>query len=141
MSRRREGADEATFLLGVLAVLAFSPIVWHHYLVARCSCRSAIYSPRLTRIWCLPLACWIGWKGRVYDTGWFERTVFWMRARGRSSPGCSRASAPAMPQRSQRPAARGRQASSPCRTPASTTQRSSSAIVQPRIGRSKCPAV
>ena len=33
------------------------------------------------------------------------------------------------------------QASSPCRTPASTTTRPSRATVQPRIGRSKWPAV
>jgi hypothetical protein len=77
VSRRHEGADEATFLLGVLAVLAFSPIVWHHYLLLLLV-PLAIYSPRLTPIWCLPLACWIGWKGAFYYTGWFERTIFWL---------------------------------------------------------------
>jgi hypothetical protein len=77
VSRRREGADEATFLLGVLSVLAFSPIVWHHYLLLL-FVPLAIYSPRLSRIWCLPLACWIGWKGAFYYTGSFERTVFWL---------------------------------------------------------------
>jgi hypothetical protein len=77
VSRRREGADEAAFLLGVLAVLAFSPIVWHHYLLLLLV-PLAIYSPRLTRIWFLPLACWAGWKGAFYYTGWLERTVFWL---------------------------------------------------------------
>lgn len=81
VSRRREGADEAAFLLGVLAVLTFSPIVWHHYLLLLLV-PLAIYSPRLTRIWCLPLACWIGWKGAFYYTGWFERTVFWLVVAG-----------------------------------------------------------
>ena len=77
VSRRREGGDEAAFLLGVLSALAFSPIVWHHYLLLLVV-PLAIYNPRLTRIWCLPLACWIGWKGAFYYTGWFERTVFWI---------------------------------------------------------------
>jgi alpha-1,2-mannosyltransferase len=77
VSRRRVGGDEAAFLLGVLSVLAFSPIVWHHYLLL-VLVPLAVYSPRLTRIWCLPLACWIGWKGAFYYTGWFERTVFWL---------------------------------------------------------------
>jgi alpha-1,2-mannosyltransferase len=80
-SRRREGGDEAAFLLGVLAVLAFSPIVWHHYLLLLLI-PLAIYSPRLTGIWFLPLACWIGWKGAFYYTGWFERTVFWIVVAG-----------------------------------------------------------
>jgi hypothetical protein len=77
VSRRRDGGDEAAFLLGVLSVLAFSPIVWHHYLLLLLV-PLAVYNPRLTRIWCLPLACWIGWKGAFYYTGWFERSVFWI---------------------------------------------------------------
>lgn len=75
VSRRREGGDEAAFLVGVLSVLAFSPIVWHHYLVLL-FVPLAVYSPRLAPIWFLPLVCWAVWRGAFFYTGWAERIVF-----------------------------------------------------------------
>ena len=75
MSRRREGADEAAFLVGVLLLLACSPIVWHHYLVLL-FVPLAIYCPRFAPIWTLPLVCWVVWKGAFFYTGWAERLVF-----------------------------------------------------------------
>ena len=75
VSRRREGADEAAFLVGVLLLLACSPIVWHHYLVLL-FVPLAIYCPRFAPIWTLPLVCWVVWKGAFFYTGWAERLVF-----------------------------------------------------------------
>jgi hypothetical protein len=75
VSERREGADEATFLMGVLVLLALSPIVWHHYLVLL-FVPLALYSPRLTPIWALPLVCWVVWRGAFFYTGPAERLVF-----------------------------------------------------------------
>jgi hypothetical protein len=75
VSKRRDGADEAAFLVGVLTVLAFSPIVWHHYLVLL-FIPLAVYCPRLAPIWFLPLVCWVVWKGAFFYTGWAERIVF-----------------------------------------------------------------
>jgi hypothetical protein len=103
VSKRREGADEAAFLMGVLAVLAFSPIVWHHYLVLLCV-PLAIYSPRLRPIWALPLVCWVVWRGAFLYTGPAERLVFlfvvagitaWMLTRRRGAPAAT--AAPAAP--------------------------------------------
>ena len=53
VSRRRQGADEAAFLVGVLLLLAVSPIVWHHYFVLL-FVPLAIYCPRFAPIWLLP---------------------------------------------------------------------------------------
>jgi hypothetical protein len=73
--RRREGADEAAFMLGVLLMLAFTPIVWHHYMVLL-FVPLAVYCPRFAPIWTLPLACWIVWRGAFLYTGPAERIVF-----------------------------------------------------------------
>ncbi len=75
VSRRPEGADEAAFLVGVLLLLACSPIVWHHYLVLL-FVPLAVYCPRFAPIWLLPLVCWIVWQGAFFYTGWGERLVF-----------------------------------------------------------------
>jgi Glycosyltransferase family 87 len=92
VSRRRAGGDEAAFLLGVLAVLAFSPIVWHHYLLLL-FVPLAVYRPRFGPIWMLPLGCWVVWRGAFFYTGWAERLVFlaviagltaWMLTRDRA---------------------------------------------------------
>jgi Glycosyltransferase family 87 len=92
VSRRRAGGDEAAFLLGVLAVLAFSPIVWHHYLLLL-FVPLAVYLPRFGPIWMLPLGCWFVWRGAFFYTGWAERLVFlaviagltaWMLTRDRA---------------------------------------------------------
>ena len=53
VGKRAQGADEAAFLVGVLVLLAFSPIVWHHYLVLL-FVPLAIYCPRFAPIWPLP---------------------------------------------------------------------------------------
>jgi hypothetical protein len=91
--RRREGGDEAAFLLAVLGLLALSPIVWHHYLVLL-FIPLAVYCPRFAPIWTLPLLCWIVWRGAFFYTGWAERIVFlvvvagiaaWCLARGRGA--------------------------------------------------------
>ncbi len=99
-SRRREGADAAVFLLGVLAALAFSPIVWHHYLVLL-FVPLAIYCPRFAPIWLLPLLSWAAWHGAFLYPSWGDRLVFllvaaglgaWMLTRSRAAR--SAASAP-----------------------------------------------
>ena len=91
--RGREG-DEAAFLFGVLGLLAFSPIVWHHYLVLL-FVPLAIFCPRLAPVWTLPMLCWVVWRGAFFYTGPAERLVFlfvvagisvWMLTRGRRSP-------------------------------------------------------
>jgi hypothetical protein len=84
VSRRREGGDEAAFLLGVLLLLAFSPIVWHHYLVLL-FIPLAVVRPRFAPIWTLPLLCWIVWRGAFFYTGWAERIVFLLVVAGISA--------------------------------------------------------
>ncbi len=75
VSRRGEDGDEAAFLVGVLLLLAFSPIVWHHYLVLL-FVPLAVYCPRFSPIWLLALVNWAVWKGAFFYTGWAERVVF-----------------------------------------------------------------
>ena len=75
VSRRREGGDEAAFLFGVLALLAFSPIVWHHYLVLL-FVPLAVYCPRFAPIWTLPLLSWLAWRGAFFYPSWGDRIVF-----------------------------------------------------------------
>jgi hypothetical protein len=75
VSKRRQGADEAAFLVGLLLLLAFSPIVWHHYLVLL-FVPLAIYCPRFAPIWLLPTVCWVVWRGAFLYTGPAERLVF-----------------------------------------------------------------
>ena len=53
VSKRSQGADEAAFLVGVLLLLAVSPIVWHHYFVLL-FVPLAIYCPRFAPIWLVP---------------------------------------------------------------------------------------
>jgi alpha-1,2-mannosyltransferase len=102
VNRRREGADEAVFLLGVLAVLAFSPIVWHHYLVLL-FVPLALYSPRFARIWLLPLLSWVAWHGAFLYPSWSDRLVFfvvlaglgaWMLTRRHAAPDGTASPAP-----------------------------------------------
>lgn len=62
---RRRGGDEAAFLVGVLALVAFSPIVWHHYLVLL-FVPLAVYAPRFSPIWLLPL---LGWAVALIPSG------------------------------------------------------------------------
>ena len=99
VSKRSQGADEAAFLVGVLLLLAVSPIVWHHYFVLL-FVPLAIYCPRFAPIWLVPTLCWVVWRGAFFYTGPAERLVFlaviagicaWMLTRRRGAD----ASAPA----------------------------------------------
>jgi hypothetical protein len=105
VSRRREGGDEAAFLIGVLLLFAFSPIVWHHYLLLL-FVPLAVYCPRFAPIWTLPLVCWVVWKGAFFYTGWAERIVFlvvvagitaWMLTRTARKPDAAGATAGTLP--------------------------------------------
>ena len=93
VSKRAQGADEAAFLVGVLLLFAFSPIVWHHYLVLL-FVPLGIYCPRFAPIWLLPTVCWVVWRGAFLYTGAAERLVFlvviagicaWMLTRTRAA--------------------------------------------------------
>ena len=55
---RPAGADAAAFLLGVLAALALSPIVWQHSL-ALLLVPLAVLRPRFGPLWALPVALWL----------------------------------------------------------------------------------
>jgi hypothetical protein len=57
VARRGPSADAATFLLGVLAALAFSPIVWQHSIVLLLA-PLAVLRPRFGLVWTLPLLLW-----------------------------------------------------------------------------------
>ena len=60
----RKGDDRASFTLALVAVLAFTPIVWLHYLTLL-AVPMAIYRPRISAGWVIPLAFWLyavpGW--------------------------------------------------------------------------------
>ena len=60
----RKGDDRGSFTLALVAVLAFTPIVWLHYLTLL-AVPIAIYRPRLSAAWAIPLAFWLyavpGW--------------------------------------------------------------------------------
>jgi hypothetical protein len=58
VSRRGRAGDSTMFLLGVLSVLAFSPIVWQHYLVL-VLVPLAVLQPRLSGVWFVPLLLWL----------------------------------------------------------------------------------
>jgi hypothetical protein len=58
VARRGPAADGATFLLGVLAALACSPIVWQHSL-ALLFVPLAVLRPRFGLVWTLPLLLWL----------------------------------------------------------------------------------
>ena len=62
VARRGARADAATFLLGVLAALAFSPIVWQHS-TALLLVPLAVLQPRFGPIWTLPLLFWLAPDG------------------------------------------------------------------------------
>jgi alpha-1,2-mannosyltransferase len=53
----RRGDDRASFTLALVAVFAFTPIVWLHYLPVL-AVPLAIYRPRLAGAWAIPLAFW-----------------------------------------------------------------------------------
>jgi glycosyl transferase family 87 len=55
---RRPGADGEAFLLGVLAALALSPIVWQHS-IALLLVPLAVLRPRFGPIWTAPLLLWL----------------------------------------------------------------------------------
>jgi hypothetical protein len=57
-ARRGRAGDAQAFLLGVLAVLAFTPIVWQHYLVL-VLVPLAVLQPRLSGVWFVPLLLWL----------------------------------------------------------------------------------
>ena len=61
-ARRRD--DEASFVLALFAALAFAPVVWLHYL-ALLVVPVAIYRPRFSGLWAVPLLFWVvavpGW--------------------------------------------------------------------------------
>jgi hypothetical protein len=57
VSRRSRGADGTTFFLGVLAALAFSPIVWQHS-AALLLVPVAVLRPRFGLVWTLPVLFW-----------------------------------------------------------------------------------
>jgi len=60
----RRGDDRGSFTFALVAVLAFTPIVWLHYLTLL-AVPIAIYRPRLSAAWAIPLAFWLyavpGW--------------------------------------------------------------------------------
>ena len=60
----RKGDDRGSFTLALVAVLAFTPIVWLHYLTLL-AIPLAIYQPRLSALWALPWLFWVaaapGW--------------------------------------------------------------------------------
>ncbi len=60
----RKGDDRGSFTMALVAVLAFTPIVWLHYLTLL-AVPIAIYRPRLSAAWAIPLAFWLyavpGW--------------------------------------------------------------------------------
>jgi apolipoprotein N-acyltransferase len=58
VARRDRQADATAFLLGVLAILAFSPIVWQHYLVLALV-PLAVLHPGFSRIWLVPSLLWL----------------------------------------------------------------------------------
>jgi hypothetical protein len=58
VARRGPRADGATFLLGVLAALAFSPIVWQHSL-ALLLAPLAVLHPRFGLVWTIPVLLWL----------------------------------------------------------------------------------
>jgi len=55
-ARRRD--DEASFVLTLFAALAFAPVVWLHYL-ALLVVPVAIYRPRFSGLWAVPLLFWV----------------------------------------------------------------------------------
>jgi hypothetical protein len=57
VSRRGPSGDAITFLLGVLAALAFSPIVWQHSLALLLVPLAAL-RPRFDAVWTLPVLLW-----------------------------------------------------------------------------------
>ena len=58
VARRAPRADATMFLLGVLAVVAFSPIVWQHYLLL-VLVPLAVLQPTLAAVWFVPLLLWL----------------------------------------------------------------------------------
>ncbi len=55
-ARRRD--DEASFVLALFAALALAPVVWLHYL-ALLVVPVAIYRPRFSGLWAVPLLFWV----------------------------------------------------------------------------------
>jgi hypothetical protein len=55
--RAREGDERAAFCLFLVSGLVLSPIVWMHYL-AIAAVAFALYRPRLSALWLLPLVFW-----------------------------------------------------------------------------------
>ncbi len=62
VARRGHGADASAFLLGVLAALAFSPILWQHS-YALVLVPLAVLRPRFGPVWALPLLLWLAPDG------------------------------------------------------------------------------
>jgi hypothetical protein len=58
VARRGREADAPAFLLGVLAALAFSPIVWQHS-IALVLVPLAVLRPRFGPVWTLPVLLWL----------------------------------------------------------------------------------
>lgn len=60
----RRGDDRGAFTLAVVAILAFTPLVWMHYLTLL-AVPLAIYRPRLSAVWAVPWLLWLvelpGW--------------------------------------------------------------------------------
>ena len=73
-SRRHANPDAAGFLFGVLAILAFSPIVWQHT-VTLLLVPLAVLRPRFGPFWVIPLLLWIA-PDTVGATGALQLVVF-----------------------------------------------------------------
>jgi Glycosyltransferase family 87 len=58
VARRGREADAPAFLLGVLAALAFSPIIWQHS-IALVLVPLAVLRPRFGPVWTLPVLLWL----------------------------------------------------------------------------------
>ena len=54
----RRGDDHGSFALALFAALAFAPVVWLHYL-ALLVVPVAIYRPRISGLWAVPLLFWV----------------------------------------------------------------------------------
>ena len=73
--RGGEHADAHGFLLATLSVIAFSPIVWLHYL-ALLLVPVAVLRPRLSIVWFVPCVMWVMPFAAFTPANTIHRTVF-----------------------------------------------------------------
>ena len=66
---RRAGGDRRAFAIGVVASLLVTPLVWMHYLLLL-FVPIALYRPRLSGLWFLPLVLWATPTTHSHGTTW-----------------------------------------------------------------------